>query len=94
MQTVINEELDRVLEGGTIERSNSLQSSLTVIEKKKDRRPRFCLNFRQLNEVTEKDAYPLPFFSAILNTLRRAKYSTIDLKEGYWKYRWQNKADR
>jgi hypothetical protein len=38
-----------------------------------------------VNEVTRKDAYPLPFINVFLDKLRRARYiSTIDVKSGYW----------
>jgi len=46
---------------------------------------RFCIDFRQLNLHTEKDAYPLPQINPILEKLKGAKFiSTIDLKQGYW----------
>ena len=33
----------------------------------------------------KKDAYPLPYISAILNRLRDAKYlSSLDIKSAYW----------
>jgi hypothetical protein len=85
MQAVINEEVDRMLAEGIIEPSHSPWSSPVVIAKKKDGAPRFCINFKKINDVSRKDAYPLPFINAILDKLRRAKYiSSIDLKQGYW----------
>lgn len=85
MQAIINEEVDRMLSEGVIEPSESAWSSPTVIVRKKDGKPRFCVDFRKLIEVSEKDAYPLPFINAILDKLRQAKFiSTIDLKQGYW----------
>ncbi|KAH0818193.1 hypothetical protein GEV33_004600 [Tenebrio molitor] len=60
-------------------------SSPIVLAKKKDGKYRFCIDFRKVNEVTRKDAHPLPFINVILDKLRRARYiSTIDLKSGYW----------
>lgn len=51
----------------------------------KDGRARFCIDFRRLNSVTEKDAYPLPFIHSILVKLRAAKdFPTLDLRNGYW----------
>jgi len=70
---------------GIIEPSTSAWSSPIVIVRKKDGKPRFCIDFRKVNEVTNRDAYPLPHISATLDKLRGAKYlSTIDLKQGYW----------
>lgn len=53
--------------------------------RKKDGKYRFCIDFRKVNAVTKKDAYPLPYINAMLDKLREAKYiSSIDLKGGYW----------
>jgi len=85
MQAIIDKEVEEMERAGVIEPSTSPWSSPVVIAKKKDGRPRFCVDFRKVNEVTEKDAYPLPQIEATLDKLRGAKYlSTIDLKNGYW----------
>lgn len=85
IQAIINAEVDKMLAAGVIEPSTSPWSSPTVIVRKKDGRPRFCIDFRLLNDATVKDAYPLPYISAILDKLRRAKYFfTIELQDGYW----------
>jgi transposase InsO family protein len=85
MQGIIDEEVDKMLAEGVIEPSNSPWSSPIVLAKKKDGKHRFCIDFRKVNEVTRKDAYPLPFINVILDKLRRARYiSTIDLKSGHW----------
>jgi hypothetical protein len=84
MQGIIDEEVDKMLAEGVIEPSESPWSSPIVLAKKKDGNHRFCIDFRKVNEVTRKDAYPLPFINVILDKLRRAGYiSTIDLKSGY-----------
>jgi hypothetical protein len=85
MEGIIDEEVDKMLAEGVIEPSDSPWSSPIVLAKKKDGKHRFCIDFRKVNEVTRKDAYPLPFINVILDKLRRARYiSTIDLKSGYW----------
>jgi hypothetical protein len=84
MQGIIDEEVDKMLAEGVIEPSESPWSSPIVLAKKKDGKYRFCIDFRKVNEVTRKDAHPLPFINVILDKLRRARYiSTIDLKSGY-----------
>ncbi|XP_039306054.1 uncharacterized protein K02A2.6-like [Solenopsis invicta] len=85
MQAIIDHEVDEMIRAGVIEPSRSAWSSPIVIVRKKDGKPRFCIDFRRVNEVTERDAYPLPQIPATLDKLRGARYlSTIDLMSGYW----------
>lgn len=85
MKEVINVQIDELLSSGQIEKSDSPYSSPLVLVRKKDGSWRMCVDFRQLNEKSEQDAYPMPHIQPILNRLRTSKYiSTIDLKNGYW----------
>ena len=44
-----------------------------------------CLDFRKLNEVTERPVFPIPNVEEILDSLGEAKYfSTIDLGNAYY----------
>ena len=55
---------------------------------------RFCCDFRPLNEVTIKDAYPLPRIDKSLARLGKAKiYTSIDLAWAFWQI-LVRKADR
>ena len=56
----VKELLDGMLERQVIEPSQGSWSSPVVLVKKKDGSTRFCVDFRQLNAVTKKDAQPLP----------------------------------
>lgn len=79
IQEAIYAEVDKMLEAGIIEPSKSEWSTPIVMIKKPNGSYRFCLDFRKLNAVSKKDAYPLPYMNAILDKLRSARYIfTID----------------
>jgi len=57
MQTIINQEVEKMEREGIIEPAHGPWSSPIVIIKKKDGSYRFCIDFRRISDVTEKDAY-------------------------------------
>jgi hypothetical protein len=82
---VINEQVQEMLENHIVRPSSSSWSSPVVIIKKKDGSPRFCVDYRRLNLITERDVYPLPRIDDIIDKLAGSKYfTTLDLKSGYW----------
>ena len=74
-----------MLKKKVIEPSQSPWCSPIVLVKKKDGSTRFCVDFRQVNAVTRKDAQPLPRIDDTLDVLGSAKwFSSLDLASGYW----------
>ncbi|XP_062384564.1 uncharacterized protein LOC134071743 [Sardina pilchardus] len=77
--------LQDLLEAGIIHKSTSPWASPIVLVKKKDGSTRFCVDYRKLNTLTRKDAFPLPRVEESLTMLSQAKFfSTLDLASGYW----------
>ena len=77
--------VNEMLQKDIIERSTSPWSSPVVLVTKKDGSIRFCIDYRKVNEVTKKDAYPLPRIDSTLETLAGSKlFTTLDLLSGYW----------
>ena len=57
-----------------------LGSSPSVSVVKKDGTARFCVDYRKVNDVTKKDAYPLPRIRDNLDALQGSSwYSTLHL---------------
>ncbi|KAL1276908.1 hypothetical protein QQF64_023581 [Cirrhinus molitorella] len=84
--------LQGMLEGGIIRESFSPWATPIVLVQKKSGAWRFCVDYRKLNSVTKKDAFPLPRIEDSLTSLTRAEwYSTLDLAGGYWQVRLDEK---
>ena len=77
--------LKQQIEAGVVVPSTSSWASPVALVRKKDGSVRFCVEYRRLNEVTVKDAYPLPRIDMVLDCLSSARlFSTVDLQSGYW----------
>ena len=83
-QQELEEHVDKLLELGAVEPSVSPWASPIVAVTKKDGTTRFCVDYRELNKVTEKDAYPIPYAASALESLGGNTYfCTLDLLSGY-----------
>ena len=77
--------LNDMLKKNLISPSKSPWTAPIVLVKKRDGTCRFCVDYRQVNGVTRKGAYPLPRVDDILETLAGSQlFSTLDLVSGYW----------
>ena len=73
-------EIEMLLEYDMIEPSKPPWACGVVMTKKKGGQLRFCCDFRYLNAVTIKDAYPIPRIDESLSKLGDAKFfTTLDL---------------
>ncbi|UYV75045.1 hypothetical protein LAZ67_12002225, partial [Cordylochernes scorpioides] len=89
---IIKEQIDEMLRDGIIRPSSSPWSFPVILVKKRDSKYRFCVDYRNLNDVTMKDVYPIPRIDEVLDTLQGSKYfSAIDIKSGYWQVEVEEK---
>ena len=78
-------EIETLLEYDMIEPSKSPWACGVVMAKKKGDQLRFCCDFRYLNSVTVKDAYPIPRIDESFSKLSDAKFfTTLDLGSAFW----------
>jgi hypothetical protein len=79
--------VEQMVKNGIAEESRSPWASPVVLAKKKDGSWRFCVDYRKLNSLTRKDAYPLPRIDDLLDALGFGEgriFSTLDVASGYW----------
>lgn len=82
---IIEDQIDLMQRQSLKRPSTSPWASPTVLAPKKDGSTRFCVDYRRLNKCTEKDRYPLPRISDLLEALEGKNFfSLIDAAAGYW----------
>ena len=81
----VEKQLQAMLAEGIITPSDSAFTAPCVFAMKKNGEVRICVDYRELNKRTVKDAYPLPLPDEIQERLQGdAIFSTLDLRSGYW----------
>ncbi len=77
--------LQQQLDAGVLVPSKSPWANPVVLVRKTDGSIRWCGDYRRLNELTRRNAHPLPLMDMCLDCLGSAKlFSTLDLQSGYW----------
>ena len=81
----VERKLEEMLQQGVIEESSSPWMAPAVFVPKKSGEVRICIDYRELNKRTVKDAYPLPLADEVQDRLSNSSvFSTLDLQNGYW----------
>ena len=81
----LKKQLDEMLQKGYIRPNSSPWGSPAIPVDKKDGSLRMCVDYRQLNDATIKNKYPLPRIDDLFDQLSGAKvFSKIDLRTGYY----------
>ena len=71
-----------------IRRSKSSVSAPIVFARKKDGSIRFCIDYRNLNNVTVRNRYPLPLIPELTDRLTGASiFSKLDVRQAYHRIR-------
>jgi hypothetical protein len=84
----LNRQLKDAIDAGLICPSYNEFGSPILFMRKADGSLRLCIDYRGLNEVTHKDAYPLPRVDYTLDELKDANFYThLDLASGLWQVR-------
>jgi hypothetical protein len=84
----LNRQLKDAMETGLIRPSYCEFGSPLLFVRKANGSLRLCIDYRGLNEVTHKDAYPLPRVDDTLDELKDANFYThLDLASGFWQVR-------
>ncbi|UYV60646.1 hypothetical protein LAZ67_1001753 [Cordylochernes scorpioides] len=82
---IIEGQIKELYEKGIIRKSTSPWASPVVLVKKLNGTYRFCIDYRKVNNVTEKFSYPLPDINDCLDRLAGMKYfSHTDFVSRYW----------
>ena len=86
LESKIDEAIQNLWNNNIIKECNSpWNTPLICVWKKEKQDIRLCLDFRQLNLVTERQAFPMPNIAEMLDKLGGAKYFTsIDLGNAYY----------
>jgi hypothetical protein len=82
---IIKQEVDAMRDLGVIRPSRSEWSSPIILVKKPNNEWRPCVDYRQINQITKGETYPLPRLDDLIDQVGQAPFiTTLDLSKGYW----------
>ena len=81
---VVRKDMVKMKEPGIINPSVSASSFPVILVRRKDGKPRFCVNYRLLNSKMKPDKWPLRKIEEIFDDLEGSKvFSMLDRLSGY-----------
>ena len=81
----VQRQILEMLRQGIIQESSSPWLVACIYVPKKNGEIRICIDYRELNKRTEKNAYPLPLPDEVQDCLERAQiFSKLDRHKGFW----------
>ena len=93
LQSEVRDHVNQLLDAGKNSPSNSPWAAPIVVVRKPDSSIRLCVDYRQLNKITVKDAYPVPRVDDTIDALSgSAFFSTFNLASGFWQVDLSNSA--
>ena len=85
MYQEVKDHIQELLSKNVIRPPCSPYSSAVVLVRTSNGKLRFCIDFRQLNNITVKDSFALPRIEEMIDNLAGSKYfSSLDLSSGYY----------
>ena len=92
-QQDVKDHIESLLKQDIIRPSRSPWSAPIVVVCKPDGSIQLCVDYRKLNDITTKDAFPMPRIDDAIDAMRGANYfTTLDLASGYWQVRLDDDA--
>ena len=81
----INKQADQMMKDGIARPSSSPWATNVILIKKKDGPMHFVVDYRQLNDVNIKNAYPMPNVCDIINKMKGPWFfNKMDMASAYW----------
>ncbi|CAH8664376.1 unnamed protein product [Schistosoma haematobium] len=85
LEAEVNRQVQEMLKEGIIEEADSPYSSPVLLVKKPNGKYRFCVDFRELNNITDLKPCATPTVVETLDRLQNATvFTVLDLRSGYW----------